>query len=227
MQKTIMVMALLSSTSFASEIEVDLKHLSNTSNVGNNVFSIQSTFNGFDLDNKNGNQYIDDTELNGLDWAFWYGKTARIQKSTLISEIDYFGEVKHLIDDPVNSRVFYWDDGSSTDYAHTASNALSIAGNGGFSFSVTPTHPGQYHLDLYTHNWLSSSDVTACINNQCLTIQNDIGFHMTANKNTITFRTEKPQDELTVTYSRSPRQFDWSQQSGYHALEAINLREVK
>lgn len=226
MKKSMLALLLCSSSIAASEIEVDLNNLSNISKVGTEQISIISEFNGYEL---SGAGHRKDIELQGLDWQFFYDVATYVEKpnSEHIGALTDVGSVQHYPGDkPVHANRYTWNGGSSADYADKFNNAMTL-GDSGFSFTVSPAAVGRYKLDLYTHNWLSSSDVTACINQQCVTVKNDITTHMTGIKNSIVFNTDSVDDQLTVTYKRVARQWDYSQSEGYHSLEAINLSEVK
>ncbi|QFI38005.1 hypothetical protein FR932_09150 [Moritella marina ATCC 15381] len=159
----------------------------------------------------------------GLDWQFFYDVDTFVEKQNR----DNIGAIKHMPgSEPVHANRYSWDGGSYADYAEQFNHAM-VLNDGGFSFNVKAEGIGRYKLDLYTHNWLSSSDVTACIKQHCVTIKNDITTHMTGVQNSIVFNTTSIDDELTVTYKRVARQWDFSQSEGYHSLEAINLSEVK
>ncbi|WP_286298826.1 hypothetical protein [Vibrio apostichopi] len=225
------MLALLSSNVSASEIHVDLNNLSNISEVGSNTLSITNEFIGYELD-EGQYRYARDVDLNGLDWAFLYGKHQRIgkQNTDLISDVTVLGEFKQI--ENANSENafgnrYFWQGGDSTDYNHELAFAGLVKDSGGFSFDVKPNKPGRFVVELYSHNWLSSADVRACIKAQCVTIKNDISFHMTSVKNTVTFETQSADDTVEVFYFRQHRQFDFESEQGYHAIEAIQLREVE
>ena len=226
MKKSMLALLLCSSSVVASEIEVDLNNLSNISKTGTDKLSIVSEFNGYELSGA-GNKK--DIELQGIDWQFFYNVDTFVEKpnSDKIGSLTDVGSIEHMPGDkPVHANRYSWDGGSYADYADQFNHAMSL-GDGGFSFNVKPEGIGRYKLDLYTHNWLSSSDVTACIKQQCVTIKNDITTHMTGIQNSIVFKTDSADDQLIVTYKRVARQWDYSQSEGYHSLEAINLSEVK
>jgi hypothetical protein len=226
MKKSMLAILLCSTSVAASEIEVDLNNLSNISKVGTDNLSIISEFNGYEL---SGAGHRKDIQLAGLDWQFFYGVDTFVEKpnSDKIGGLTDIGSIKHMPgDEPVHANRYSWDGGSYADYAEQFNHAMSL-GDGGFSFNVKAQGIGRYKLDLYTHNWLSSADVTACIKQQCVTIKNDITTHMTGIQNSIVFNTSSIDDQLIVTYKRVARQWDYSQSEGYHSLEAINLSEVK
>jgi len=226
MKKTMLALLLCSSSVAASEIEVDLNNLSNISKAGTEQLSIISEFNGYEL---SGAGHRKDIELQGLDWLFFYDVDTYVEKpnSEKIGAVTDVGSVQHYPGDkPVHANRYTWNGGSSADYADKFNNAMTLS-NSGFSFTVSPAAVGRFKLDLYTHTWLSSSDVTACVNQQCVTIKNDLALHMTGTQNSILFNTQSVDDQLTVSYKHVPRQWDYSQSEGYHSLEAINLSEVK
>ena len=226
MKKPVLAILLCASSVVASEIDVDLNNLSNISKVGTDKLSIISEFNGYEL---SGAGHRKDIELQGLDWQFFYDVATYIEKphSENIGAVTDVGSVQHYPgDNPVHANRYTWSGGSSADYADQFNNAMTLA-DSGFRFTVSPAAIGRYKVDLYTHNWLSSADVTACIKQQCVTVKNDITTHMTGVKNSIVFNTISTDDQLTVTYKRIARQWDYSQSEGYHSLEAINFSEVK
>ncbi|EGU29300.1 hypothetical protein [Vibrio scophthalmi] len=206
----------------SDEISVDLNNLSNVSRVGNEMLSIESEFNGFEI-----NRPLGSVELQGIDWVFYSKDSWESKVNTdAISPLQVIGKFNTENAKSVFSNNFNCSTGVSR-------NKLAFAGvltaKGGFSFNVSMLPPGSYRLELYTHNWLSSSDVTACLNTPvgCVTIKNDITFEMTGIKNTIEFITQGLTEELTISYIATPRQFDYQQAQGYHALEAIKITEVK
>ncbi|WP_114633293.1 hypothetical protein [Vibrio splendidus] len=225
------MLALLATNASASELHVDLNRLSNFSEVGTNRLSISSEFIGYELD-EGKYRYAREVDLNGLDWAFLYGDHQRVEKENidLISDVTVSGELNQIINSDSKNAFgnrYYWQDGDSTDYNQELAFSGLLVGSSGFSFDVQPSKEGRFSVELYTHNWLSSADVTACINKQCITIKNDISFHMTSVKNTIVFESQSPDDIVEISYSRQYRQFDFELRQGYHAIEAIQLREVE
>ncbi len=225
------MLALLATNASASELHVDLNRLSNFSEVGTNTFSIASEFIGYELD-EGRYRYAREVDLNGLDWVFLYSEHQRVEKENtdLISDVIVHGELKQIINSDSKNALgnrYYWQDGDSTDYNQELAFSGLLVGSSGFSFDVQPSKEGRFSVELYTHNWLSSADVTACIKKRCITIKNDISFHMTSIKNTITFETESPDDTVEISYSRQHRQFDFETKQGYHAIEAIQLKEVE
>lgn len=225
------ILALLATNASASELHVDLNRLSNFSEVGTNRLSITSEFIGYELD-EGKYRYARDVGLNGLDWAFLYGEHQRKDKpnSALIGDVKVIGDLKQVANSETKNAVgnrYYWQGGDSTDYNQELAFSGLLVGSSGFSFDVQPSKEGRFSVELYTHNWLSSADVTACINKQCITIKNDISFHMTSVKNTIVFESKSPDDIVEISYSRQYRQFDFESRQGYHAIEAIQLREVE
>ncbi len=225
------MLALLATNASASELHVDLNRLSNFSEVGTNRLSISSEFIGYELD-EGKYRYAREVDLNGLDWAFLYGDHQRVEKENidLISDVTVSGELNQIINSDSKNAFgnrYYWQGGDSNDYKQELTFAGLIQGTGGFDFHVKPGKQGRFSVELYTHNWLSSANVTACINKQCITIKNDISFHMTSVKNTIVFESQSPDDIVEISYSRQYRQFDFESRQGYHAIEAIQLREVE
>lgn len=231
MKLKLIALALLTTSVYADEIAVDLERLSNVSTVQTTNLSIESEFIGYELD-EGKYRYARDVELDGLDWAFWYGDRQSVSKPStyMISEATEVGEIKTVATDSsknATSNRYHWQGGSSEDYLTQLSYSGLLQRNGGFSFQVQPESNGKYSLELYTHNWLSSADVTACVANECITIQNDISFHMTSIKNTITFEIKNPDDVVDISFNRHYRQFDFETSQGYHGLEAIQLKEVQ
>lgn len=225
------MLALLTTNAVASEINVDLSRLSNVSEVGSNTLSITSEFLGYELD-EGKYRYARDVDLNGLDWVFLYGEHQRKDKpdTALIGNVMVVGELKQPNNSNAKNAIgnrYYWQGGDSTDYSQELAFSGLLVGSSGFSFDAQPGKEGRFSIELYTHNWLSSADVTACIKKQCVTIKNDISFHMTSVKNTIVFESQSPDDIVEISYKRQYRQFDYESEQGYHSIEAIQLKEVK
>ena len=228
---SVLAIGLVASLAHSSELVVDLNDLSNVTEVESHGLTLISEFHGYELD-EGRYRYANDVDLDGLDWSFWYGEHQHIAKPEVsyISNVRETGNLEKVKNGTTKNAIdnrYYWDGGSSLDYSDQLADSAIIHGNGGYEFTVAPGKEGEFVVELYTHNWLSSSDVTACLKNQCTTVQNDISFHMTSVKNTIRFQSTSPDDQLVVTYSRSPRQFDFEQDKGYHALEAIQFMEVR
>lgn len=225
------MLALLTTNAAASEIDVDLNKLSNVSEIGTDTLSIASEFIGYEL-NDGKYRYARDVDLNGLDWVFLYGEHQRKDKpnSALIGDVNVIGELRQVSNSETKNAIgnrYYWQGGDSTDYNQELAFSGLLVGTSGFSFDVQPGKGGRFSVELYTHNWLSSADVTACVKKQCITIKNDISFHMTSVKNTIVFESQSPDDIVEITYTRQHRQFDFEARQGYHAIEAIQLREAQ
>lgn len=228
---SILAMGLMVSAAQSSELAVDLNNLSNVTEVESHGLILVSEFYGYELE-EGRYRYANEVELDGLDWSFWYGEHQHVAKPdvnyiSFVSEIGDLEKVKNSSTKNAVGNRYFWDGGSSLDYSDQLADSAMILGTGGYKFTVRPGKEGEFVVELYTHNWLSSSDVTACLRNHCTTVQNDITFHMTSVKNTIRFHATSPDEILTVSYQRSPRQFDFEQDKGYHALEAIQLMEVR
>lgn len=228
MKYKLLVFSLISSSAMANQINVDLHNLSNISSAGNVGLELRSKFNGYSIKQDSEHRFVDTVSLDGLDWAFWYGSNKFVTSNTnLISDVNTFGTFEYKNETPVHGNQYIWLDGTSGDYSDHSNHAISANKGAGFTFTVTPNKIGTFELDLYTHNWLSSSDFTACLSERCETIKNDISFEVTATKNSVKFSTTTKSDVITISYTVAPRQWDWSKESGYHSLEAINLNEVK
>lgn len=223
MKLKIMALLFLSSGALAAE-----NQLSNISTVAGESLLISSEFYGYTL-SQGDSRYADVVDLDGLDWAFWYGEhrfTAK-QGVDLISDVQMMGEYELKNEKPAHGNEYYWEGGSSKDYLDESNHAIYAKPGGGFSFQVKPGKSGDFRLDLYTHNWLSASEFTACLNEECVTIDNFYPTSIATTQNSVQFTTESDADILTIQLAFKPDQFGWSQNDGYLSLEAINLSEGK
>ncbi|WP_261883824.1 hypothetical protein [Vibrio pelagius] len=224
MRLKILSLTLISTCTIASEIE----ELSNISTEQSETILVTSKFHGYKLDDNSKFRYVNSVDLDGLDWAFWYGENRSHSKpnSNLISDVKTFGEFKFHHQKPASGNEYFWSNGSYRDFLDQSNHAISVKPGGGFEFIVKPGKTGKFKLDLYTHNWLAMSEFTACLKNDCVTITNYYPSHISTTKNSVEFSTETATDELTITYKAKNDQFSWKNDDPYHALEAINLSEV-
>ncbi|WP_392340930.1 hypothetical protein [Moritella marina] len=95
MKKSMLAILLCSSSVAASEIEVDLNHLSNISKAGSENLSIISEFNGYEL---SGAGHRKDIQLAGLDWQFFYDVDTFVEKQNRdnIGALTDIGAIKHM-----------------------------------------------------------------------------------------------------------------------------------
>lgn len=225
MRLKLLSLTLISAGSIASETET----LSNISTEQSETLLVTSKFHGYKTENDSEFRYVDTVDLNGIDWAFWYGENRSLSKpkTNLISDVKTFGEFEFQAQKPAHGNEYLWNSGSSRDFLGESNHAILVKHGGGFEFTVKPGKAGEFKLDLYTHNWLAMSEFTACLKNDCVTITNYYPSHISTTKNSVEFSTHTTTDELTITYKAKNDQFSWKDNDPYHALEAINLSEVK
>ncbi|MDN3681249.1 hypothetical protein QWZ04_13055 [Vibrio tapetis subsp. quintayensis] len=216
------------SSAISSEIHVDLENLTNKAKQCSATLCAESEFIGYTTKPNDKHRFARSVDLSGLDWAFWFGNDQKIAKpnADFIGPVTTFGKVTFIENQAVHGNQFYWENGQSSDYQDESVFSAAIR-HGGFSFQVSPNKIGAFQLDLYSHNWLASSDFEVCTPTECIKIMNDITLHMTSIKNSATFTTQTPQDVITINYVMAPRQYDFDQSNGYHAIEAVKLTEVK
>ncbi len=191
---------------------------------------IENSFSGYNLELYKNQRYWQDVNLDGIDWAFWYGKDKSVSKvdSGLISKISLVGDVTIVTNKPVHGNKYYWRGGSYADYLNESGYGFTFNGDGsGISFTISPKKAGDFTVDVYSHNWISSSITTACVDSECVVSDNDITLYMTANKNKIRFTTVNAEQRLTVKLTRKASQWDFYEDHGYYSIEAINVKEGK
>lgn len=225
MRLKLLSLALISAGSIASQAET----LSNISTEQSETLLVSSKFHGYITQQDSEFRYVDSVDLNGIDWAFWYGESRSQTKpeTNIISDVKTFGEFEFQHQKPAHGNEYFWNNGSSRDFQAESNHAILVKHGGGFEFTVKPGKAGEFKLDLYTHNWLAMSEFTACFKNDCVSITNYYPSHISTTQNSVEFSTDTATDELTITYKAKNDQFSWKNDDPYHALEAINLSEVK
>lgn len=105
MRLKILSLILISTCTIASEIE----ELSNISTEQSETILVTSKFHGYKLDDNSKFRYVNSVDLDGLDWAFWYGENRSHSKpnSNLISDVKTFGEFKFHHQKPASGNEYF------------------------------------------------------------------------------------------------------------------------